>query len=103
MNEAQIQGEILLAIGRLPGSLWWRNNTGALPDKSGRVIRYGLKGSPDILGCCRGRFVGIEVKAAMGRQSDAQQNFQRAFEKAGGLYVLARSADDALNAIGRIA
>ena len=98
-NEAVIQAEILLAIGRLPGSMFWRSNTGALPDKTGRVIRFGLVGSPDILGCYMGRFVGIEVKTKTGKQRDAQVNFQRAFERAGGVYVLARSPDDALNAL----
>lgn len=102
MNEAITQAEILLAIGRIPGLLCWRNNSGALPDRSGRVIRYGLVGSPDILACYRGRFLGIEVKAKDGKQREAQVNFQRALERAGGVYVVARSVDDALSAIEAI-
>lgn len=102
MSEAVTQAEILLAIGRIPGAIFWRNNSGALPDRTGRIVRYGLVGSPDIIGCYRGRFVGIEVKAATGKQRDAQINFQRAFEKSGGLYVLARSADDAMAALERV-
>lgn len=98
-SENVIQAEILLAIGRMPGLLCWRNNTGALPDRSGRVIRYGLPGSPDILACYRGRFVGIEVKTVTGKQRTAQINFQRAFEGSGGLYILARSPADVFAAI----
>ncbi len=99
MAENVTQAEILLSIGRIPGMLAWRNNSGALPDKTGRLIRYGLIGSPDILACFRGQFIGIEVKSAAGKQREAQINFQRAFEKAGGLYVVARSVDDVLNAL----
>ena len=99
MNEITIQAEILLAIGRMPGAIFWRNQTGALPSRTGRVVRFGLVGSPDIIGCVRGRFVGIEVKTATGKQRDAQVNFQRAFERSGGLYILARSPADAVAAI----
>lgn len=98
--EANIQAEIMLAIGRMSGALWWRNNTGAYKDRTGRLIRYGLVGSPDILGCLRGRFVGIEVKTAIGKQADEQKRFQTAFERAGGLYILARSVADVMHALG---
>ena len=36
----------------------------------------------------------VEVKAARGRQSEAQQEFQRAVIAAGGVYVLARGVGD---------
>lgn len=102
-SESVVQAEILLAIGRMPGLLAWRNNSGALPSRTGRVVRFGLVGSPDILACYRGRFIGIEVKSSTGRQRDAQINFQRAFERSGGLYILARSPADALAAIEAVA
>lgn len=98
-SEAFIQAEILLAIGRLPGALFWRNNTGAYKDRTGRLIRYGLVGSPDIIGCYHGRFVGIEVKAAIGKQADEQKRFQTACERAGGIYILARSAAEVIQAL----
>lgn len=103
MTEAVALAEILLAIGRIPGAIFWRNQTGALPSRTGRVVRFGLNGSPDIIGCIRGRFVGIEVKSATGKQREAQINFQRAFERAGGTYVLARSVDDVLEVLGNVA
>lgn len=98
-EEAAAQAEILLAIGRIQGSIFWRNNTGSLPSRTGRVVKFGLVGSPDIIGCYRGRFVGIEVKSSTGKQREAQINFQRAFERSGGLYILARSASDAIAAL----
>lgn len=98
-SEAVVQAEILLAIGCVPGLLVWRNNTGKLQDRTGRVVSFGLLGSPDIIGCYRGRFIGIEVKSSIGKQRTAQINFQRAFERSGGVYVIARSPADALAAI----
>ena len=50
------------------------------------------------LTCCApgGRFVGIEVKAARGRQSDVQKAMQERIERLGGLYILARRIEDVL-------
>jgi len=74
----------------------WRNNTGKGLSLDGkRVITFGLKGSPDIIGVLRGgRFVGIEVKKPGGRQSDRQKKFQKMLEAFGGLYILADHPDD---------
>lgn len=46
-----------------------------------------------------GRFVGVEVKAATGRQSPVQVDMQQRIERLGGLYVLARSVDDVVAAL----
>jgi len=49
-------------------------------------------GWPDLTGCTPGgRFIGVEVKSAKGRQSEAQAEIQKRIEKAGGLYILAHS------------
>lgn len=105
-SEALIQQRILLALGAHPACRIWRMNTGALPDpRTGRIIRFGIPGLADILGMLRpsGRFLAIEVKSATGRQSTQQQAFQRMVESCGGLYVLARSVDDAVQAVLRAA
>jgi hypothetical protein len=60
---------------------------------SERVIKVGQDGTADILACVRGRFVAVEVKVDRDPQRDDQKIFQAAFEKAGGLYVLARFTD----------
>ena len=41
-----------------------------------------------------GRAFAIEVKTAKGQQREAQKNWQKAWEKRGGIYVLARSVED---------
>lgn len=41
MNEEQVAQRVLLEAGRL-GVILWRNNSGALPDKNGRLVRFGL-------------------------------------------------------------
>ena len=92
-RESDIQALILIYVTSLPGSFGFRMNTGAVQDGD-RFIRYGLKGQPDIFLILKGRFIGIEVKARTGRQSEAQKQWQRNCERAGGLYILARSVDD---------
>jgi len=102
MSETEIMRDILIAVSALPETMIWRNNTGQGTAQGGRVIRFGLPGSPDILGVCRGRSIGIEVKTAKGRQSQQQRRFQRAFEAAGGVYVVARSVEEAVDALGKL-
>jgi hypothetical protein len=98
MLEHEIQQRILLAIGSLPGLRVWRNNSGALIDERGKLVRFGLQGSADILGIIApsGRFLGIEVKSATGRQTPQQKNFQSMVESMGGVYILARSVEEAM-------
>jgi len=79
--------------------LLWRHPTGKATTATGHFIAFGLVGSADIIGVCRGRAVAIEVKAGRDRQRPEQVAFQRAWERAGGLYVIARSIDDARAAL----
>ena len=99
MKERAIQRQILVALSKeFHGrGMFWQNDTGAAKSMDGkRVIRFGCPGSPDILGCLDGRWIGIEVKTATGKQRDTQRNFQRAIEACGGLYAVARSAEQAV-------
>lgn len=94
VSEAKIKNDILLRFGARADLRMWNNPTGAV--KVGdRYIKYGLVGSADILGILKGgRFLAIEVKTATGRQSEPQKAFQRMIERFGGVYILARSAED---------
>lgn len=76
----------------------WRNNTGAMKTEHGSFIRFGAIGSPDIFAVLppAGQLVGIEVKDTTGRLSPDQKRFGERLERAGGLYVVARSLDDVL-------
>ncbi|WP_265499592.1 VRR-NUC domain-containing protein [Paracoccus beibuensis] len=106
MKERTIQNKILIALSKeyAGRSIWWTNDTGVAKSMDGkRTISFGLKGSPDILGCLGGRFIGIEVKTESGKQREAQAKFQKAFERAGGVYIIARSVEDALSAVRTIA
>ncbi len=97
--EARIQAYILAQLSLLPDCYFWRCNTGAARTKSGGLVKFGTPGQPDIQGCVAGRWIGIEVKTATGTQSPAQRAFQARIQNAGGVYVLARSLDDALSAV----
>lgn len=97
--ERDTLADILVFVTSLPHAFFVRANTGAGRDINGRVVRFNVVGTPDIIGCYRGQFVGIEVKSATGRQSIDQQRYQAALTGAGGLYILARSVEDAYNGI----
>jgi hypothetical protein len=78
-----------------------QNTTGKTKTTTGGWIKFGLKGSADILGIRSpdGKAIAIEVKTGKGRLSPQQKIFKSIFEKYGGIYCEARSVDDALNAI----
>jgi len=111
MSEIDIQNEIRMALADAQ-VMSFRNNTGALKDKDGRLVRYGLcKGSSDIIGIKKikitpdmvgqeiGVFMAIEVKAAKGKATQAQTNFLHMVRKHGGLAGVARSVEEALKII----
>ena len=97
MKEANVQALIMMALSDA-GCLVWRQNTGVLPDRNGRLVRFGLcVGSSDIVGICQdGKFLAIEVKTALGQPTDAQLNFIRAVQRQGGRAGIARSAAEAV-------
>jgi hypothetical protein len=93
MRESDVQRAILdyLSLKRV---FHYRNNSGAFKRDDGHFYRFGALGSPDIVCVIDGNYVGIEVKAPKGKQSDHQKEFQRKLEAAGGRYILAYSLDD---------
>jgi hypothetical protein len=74
----------------------WRNNSGGYkPEGSKRFIRFGAKGSPDIIGLTStGRFIGCECKFGKGKPTPEQIAFGNEIMKRGGIYVVAYSVDD---------
>ena len=95
-----------LLLGRLhqlePQVCFWRANTGFARDVSGRGIRFNEPGTPDVLGVARGRGFGVEVKDDHGRQRPEQLAWQRKWELAGGIYLLAVGTRGVLEAVARI-
>jgi Holliday junction resolvase len=57
---------------------------------------YAPKGIPDIIGCYKGRFIGIEVKVASGRVSPDQERVIQNINDAGGLAFIARNLEDVI-------
>jgi len=49
---------------------------------------YTKSGIPDLLVCCNGYFLGIELKASKGKPSDLQLYNLRQIEKAGGIGMI---------------
>lgn len=74
----------------------WRNNSGAYkPEGSKRFIRYGCKGSPDIIGMTpSGRFIGVECKYGKGKLTEPQERFGENIESSNGIFIVAYSIDD---------
>ena len=105
--EHEIQQRIRLACGRGPVRLW-RNNTGALVDKQGRFVRFGLcMGSSDLIGLRSlevtpemvgqrlAQFVALEIKADSGTVSPEQKAFLQLVQQLGGLGAVCRSIEQA--------
>lgn len=101
MTEAELMNQILLAFGARPDLKIWRSNVLVARDRTGRVVRAGIKGQADISGILapQGRRVEIEVKTATGRQRPEQKNWQAMIEAMGGIYVVARSVEDVERAL----
>lgn len=80
----------------------WRNNVGCAKD-GGRFVRFGLPGSADITGITQdGLRLEIEVKAARGKLSCKQERFRAMIEKFGGVYIVARSAEELTDALDEL-
>jgi glucose dehydrogenase len=92
MTHSELVNRLLLAVS--PLGLAWPNNTGAVKLED-RMLRYGLKGSSDILLIARpnGRLFAIEAKVGKDQWRAAQRLFAEAVTRAGGVYILARSTD----------
>ncbi|AVJ51022.1 endonuclease [Microbacterium phage Pikmin] len=73
--ESEIVRRILATLNAIDGVYCLRTHGGA----------FQLKGTPDILGCAKGRFFAIEAKQRAGlKPSPAQKYILGLFEKAGG-------------------
>lgn len=96
-TKGQDESEVLqacLAYLQFKGIYCWRNNTGAV--KIGRrFIRYGFKGSADILGICPdGRFLAVECKREKGGViSEYQKDFLQNITTRGGVAIVCNSLE----------
>lgn len=58
---------------------------------AGRVIKLAPEGTPDIIVCYKGKFIGLEVKSSTGKQRVKQKEAQDFIESAKGQYYIVRS------------
>lgn len=112
----EVQNPSLLAVGSRPDVLIWRQQSGVFrayddPDKVVRIGQPGLADSmavvavqitPDMVGKTIGVAVAPEFKTNRGRQSEAQANWQRAFEARGGVYSLVRTPEQMIDLVARV-
>lgn len=102
-TEKGLMLRIRAALAVEPGVLIWRNNVGV---DAGRGIRYGLGvGSADLVGLVMvrglGVFLGVEVKTETGRVRPEQERWRRTVDRHGGIAIIARSPEDALEQLRR--
>lgn len=126
-DESRLLADIRLAVGARPDFMLTRINTGVFDVGKGAKVRSAPNGFPDLIGTLRcriktrrvvesnfslyegpeywheyGQAVAIETKAPKGRLSEAQIAWGKQFEKVGGVYILARSVEDVLTALGPV-
>lgn len=122
-SEKAEMNDALMGLSALSDALVYRQNTGqawqgkpvdapvgeyvrVLPGMKilaeARPVHFGLEGSADIVGQRRGKALQVEMKTLTGPQRKAQIAFEAAWVKRGGIYVLARSADEAVAAVKRL-
>lgn len=115
MTEGDLQREIMKAV-TARGARCFRNNVAEGWIGNSEIIEFGpivvktsnarrlhaglCVGSSDLIGWTKdGRFLAIEVKTKTGRVTPEQQNFINQVNAAGGVGIVARSVQDALNAL----
>ena len=82
---------------RMKGGKATRINTG---QRLG--VRFGEVGAADVIGCYRGRYVAVEVKAGKDVLSEKQLEWLNDARRAGGVTVIAYSLQDVIDALAGI-
>lgn len=107
-QETGIQQAIIqyLQILENQGKLYFiRNNTGQFKgfDCQGRqkYLKFGKKGTSDLIVFLPGRTIFMEVKTEKGKMSESQVDFAEQITKLGYQYRIVRSVDEAQLIIGR--
>jgi len=100
-SEGRIQDEILIELSKIDGVLAQRNNVGQARMSNGSHVRYGVggKGGSDLILCARGLYVALEIKTPKGRLSLDQERYGAAVELNGGKFIVARSAEEAIEKV----
>jgi hypothetical protein len=101
VSDATDLNAAVIQLGTYRGGFLWRNNSGAT--KIGdRYVRFGKKGSGDIIGVYHGYFVSLETKTPNDEASKEQLQFAVDIEAHGGFACFVRDIDDAIEFFERI-
>jgi hypothetical protein len=120
-SEDEVQSELRLRIAHEGRTILFRNNSGAITDKTGRVVRYGLANdsarvnevlksgdligwtkvviTPEMVGQTVAIFTSIECKREgwepdpKDKREEAQRNWAKAVSNAGGIARFISDAD----------
>lgn len=84
MKESDIVRAILKYLKTVPECFCWKEHGGM----------YGTAGIPDIICCCRGKFVAFEVKTETGKTTALQESVINKIQICGGKAAVVRSAED---------
>ena len=84
MRENAIVKAILGYLRGLNGVFCWKEHGG----------QYGTAGVPDIICCCEGKFVALEVKVPGNKPTELQKRTLEAIEAAGGVAAVVHSVDE---------
>lgn len=102
-SEAQILKAVMKLLKAHPKvARVWRQNSGTFQVGERFVRANTAHGMSDIMGILKdGRTLAVEVKTRIGRVEQHQWDFLRSINDAGGLAFVARSVDDAVNALNQ--
>lgn len=100
MKETEIQAQIIEYL-KTVHIFAWRNNSGMRPGASGRPVRFGAVGSPDILGALKpdGKLLAIEVKKPGEKPTPEQVLFLSNLVNSGAFVIVAECVEDVITEI----
>lgn len=94
--EGRVKKAIVEYLSLIPHCEIFPISTIGMYDAStGRLRKSPMRlGTPDLILCYKGIFVGIEVKAEKGRLSDNQKEIGVCIQDAGGIWGVAKNLED---------
>jgi hypothetical protein len=104
LNHSNLLKLFLLELSHSKLATAWQNDTGmARSFDTNRVVKFGLKGSSDVIGITRdGRFLAIEIKVGKDFLKPEQIAFKLMVEKNNGLHFIIRNEDQIKDIINDI-
>ena len=98
--EADVLKAVLATLEMHPKVAWVARINSGMFHVEQRFIKAGFKGCSDILGMLKGgRMLAVECKSLKGKESADQAAFGARVAQDGGLYFVARSVDDVMEAL----